>query len=60
MVMTKVLDNKMALVNLVHFVTTISTLLRRYVMEIVMNLVPLKCHFTCYEKCKETKITSQE
>jgi hypothetical protein len=49
-----------SLENLGHFATTISTLLRRYVVDIVTNIESLKRHFMDMEISTELELTSQE
>jgi hypothetical protein len=49
-----------SLENLAHFVTAISTLLRHYVMDIVMNIESLKCHFMSRGNYDEFELPSQE
>jgi hypothetical protein len=51
---------KDTLANLGHFATAISTLLRRYVVDIAMNLESLKCRFMERGNFDELELTSQE
>jgi hypothetical protein len=40
-----------------HFVTTVSTLLQHYVIDIAMNMESLKCHFMSCGNCDELEQT---
>jgi hypothetical protein len=51
---------KLSLANLGHFATAISTLLRRYVVDIATNLESLKRHIMGHGDFDELELTSQE